>query len=113
MRRSLPLLLLLLSGIFAPFNSGAKVPFNGKSGVVLRNSLCENYRPQHIVSPERISMNIYDPFDGVTVIVSSGVLPEGYSWGTLVPSDWWKYSPDKDAVEADLFNRFPLVDDKN
>ncbi len=108
MRRSLPLLLLLLSGIFAPFNSGAKVPFNGKSGVVLRNSLCENYRPQHIVSPERISMNIYDPFDGVTVIVSSGVLPEGYSWGTLVPSDWWKYSPDKDAVEADLFNRFPL-----
>lgn len=103
---------MLFTGIFAPVVTGAKEPFNGKSGAVLRNALHESYYPQRVAGTDEITMDIYDPFAGKSLSVKSGVLPAGYVWGTLVPADWWKHSPELHAaVLADLFNLFPLNHD--
>lgn len=111
MRRTLPFL-LILTGIAASLHTDAEVPFNGKSGVALRNSLYENFKPGRTVNTREISSEIYDPFSGVVVRVSGGMLPEGYSWGGLVPAEWWSYAPElMEASMADLFNLFPLHKD--
>ncbi len=112
MGRSLPLLTFLSFGIFASAVAVAKVPFgfNGKSGEALRNAVYECYSPTADISTEQVSMTVFDPFNSQRVDIFNGILPEGYVWGTLVPSEWWNASY-VHAVESDLYNAFPLTGD--
>ncbi len=114
MRRSLPLLAILSSGIFASVTAVAEMPFgfNGKSGAALRNAICEYYGRATVVNPAGITFTVFDPFNAGTVEVTPGVLPAGYEWGCLLPAEWW--GSDKSALEAvttDLYNAFPLTAD--
>ncbi len=113
MGNSFPLIVISL-GIFASVTAVAEVPFgiNGKSGEALRNAVNENYRRVTEVKPEQVAISVFDPFNSRVLDIHPGKLPDGYVWGTLVPSEWWRYDAAMaDAVATDLYNAFPLSDD--
>lgn len=114
MRRSLPLLAILSSGIFASVTAVAEMPFgfNGKSGAALRNAIHECYGPTSVVNPRDMSLTVFDPFNSRTLDITPGVLPAGYEWGALVPPEWWGNDRETaQAVMTDLYNAFPLTGD--
>lgn len=107
--RTLLSILLLISGTFVTVLPGTEVPFNGKTGAGLRSAIAESGRLTRVARKGELSGSVYDPFDGRTVNVVSGVLPDGYTWGELVPAAWWEDSGMYgDTVGCDLYNLFPL-----
>jgi len=106
--------LFITLGIFASVTAVAEVPFgiNGKSGEALRNAVNEHYRRIMEVKTEQVSISVFDPFNSRILEMTPGRLPDGYVWGTLVPSEWWGYDTAMSgAVRTDLYNAFPLSDD--
>lgn len=109
MRRTRLILPLITMGISASVHSVAEVPFNGKSGLSLRNALYESYRPSRQWNLAEYSATIFDPFNGRYIQVVSGKLPDVYNWGTIVPDVWWEYSPEiREKVASDFYNLIPL-----
>ncbi len=105
--------MILMLGTSVSTSVEAEVPFNGKSGAGLQSSLADSCCPLRIVEKSRISEVYYDPFSSCSVAVVSGVLPDGYVWGSLLPEEWWGYSSGVygEAIAGDIFNIFPVNKD--
>lgn len=102
--------MIFLSGISASVFSDAGVPFNGKSGEVLMESVASSCRPAKAVDKSELTFTMTDRFTGREISVSSGNLPEGYEWGCLVPAEWWANSTVTSVplVSGDIYNLLPL-----
>lgn len=112
MRRTRLILPLIILGISAAVQAVAEMPFNGKSGLSLRNSLYVNFRPSRQWSFGEYSGTMTDPFSGRSVTVAAGELPAGYQRGTIVQDDWWEYAPEiRTQVAADFYNFLPMNPD--
>ncbi|MCM1138121.1 MAG: endonuclease [Muribaculum sp.] len=109
MRRAIIILPLIIMGISASVHAVAEVPFNGKSGLALRNALYEIYHATRQWDIAQFDAIVYDTFNGRTLKVTAGVLPGGYCWGSLVQDEWWDYEPEIQArVKADFYNHIPI-----
>lgn len=90
----------------------AEVPAQwvGKSGPALRRALGATHRPAALPGPGVIGGRVYDHFGGRYVEAGPEGLPEPYSWGCIVPAQWWDLSGGVygDTVAADLINLIPL-----
>ena len=105
--------LILLSGISASVCSDAGVPFNGKSGQALLESVASASRPSGEADMSALTYTVTDRFSGREVSVSAGRLPDGYVWSSFVPVEWWTNAPAafEGDVTSDIFNLLPLEAD--
>lgn len=105
--------LILLLGASASTVTVAEVPFNGKKGQALLSAVAETARPQAVIDKTKLNFTFRDEFTGMEIAVSAGRLPGGYSWGCMVPSEWWSNSPDVygSRVSDDLYNLLPVTEE--
>lgn len=104
---------ILITGTSAPLFTEAGVPFNGLKGEALIRAIGENCRPAATVGTDRISGTYFDPFNGRTIEIRSGSLPEDYEWGCMIPAEWWENGDEtaRAAAGSDLHNLMPLDGD--
>lgn len=106
---SIGLLISIALGISASAPAGSEVPFAGKSGLGLAQTIRREAAPKHLPEAKEMNFTVKDPFAGVTVEVCEGVLPAGYVAGQVIPSAYWEEMPTHgDSVARDLANYLPL-----